>query len=467
MSHGSLANLEELDVGATKQNMDAKNQYGMTRDVDDDFLLADNQMVDRYGDIGLIDQNIGEGADGRARRERTLTSKGLMHKQNTLRERRKKINGRLTRKYSTIEDLLFSTTNVLVVEEELNQLNDIFKMLLSVHEEYHSLLEDQEKAIEDEWLDEIDCKIYDFKRKIHCWLKDANKKKCGSIRSKGSMSSRRSKSTSRASSRSSKSSKEMEIRDKVELAQLVAEAEFLDEKQNIENQSQKLQIKEKLAKAKARVLAYQNGGSTQQLKDIHQQPDNTHSIYANRQQLHRGVQMEESRNTGKSYSNLERKNSAWDELDLQNKMNLGTTINRVQMPDSAEHNISKMVCKLLNQQAAPEIDIDVFDGNPVEFHHFMAVFNEVVEKRIDDEKGKLTRLIKYTKGEPKEMVKNCIQLPADVGFNCAKRLLQERYGDPHKIIAAYRQEIKLWPSIRPGDAESYFRCNAELFCIVR
>ena len=102
MSHGSLANLEELDVGATKQNMDAKNQYGMTRDVDDDFLLADNQMVDRYGDIGLIDQNIGEGADGRARRERTLTSKGLMHKQNTLRERRKKINGRLTRKYSTM-----------------------------------------------------------------------------------------------------------------------------------------------------------------------------------------------------------------------------------------------------------------------------------------------------------------------------------------------------------------------------
>ena len=55
-----------------------------------------------------------------------------------------------------------------------------------------------------------------------------------------------------------------------------------------------------------------------------------------------------------------------------------------------------MVCKLLNQQAAPEIDIDVFDGNPVEFHYFMAVFNEVVEKRIDDEKGKLTRLIKYT-----------------------------------------------------------------------
>ena len=101
------------------QKMDAENQYGMTRDVDDDFLLADNQMVDRYGDIRLIDQNIGEDTDGR-RRERTLTSKGLMHKQSTLKERRKKISGRLTRKYSTIEDLLFSTTNVLVVEEELN-----------------------------------------------------------------------------------------------------------------------------------------------------------------------------------------------------------------------------------------------------------------------------------------------------------------------------------------------------------
>ena len=48
---------------------------------------------------------------------------------------------------------------------------------------------------------------------------------------------------------------------------------------------------------------------------------------------------------------------------------------------------------LVNQQSAPEIDIDVLRGNPLEFHYFMAVFDEAVEKKIEDVRGKLTRLI--------------------------------------------------------------------------
>ena len=78
----------------------------------------------------------------------------------------------------------------------------------------------------------------------------------------------------------------------------------------------------------------------------------------------------------------------------------------------------------------------------MEFHYFMAIFHEVVERKIDDEQGRLTRLIKFTKGEPKEMVKTCIQLSSEVGFKTAKRLLHERYGDPHRITAAYRNQIK-------------------------
>ena len=39
-----------------------------------------------------------------------------------------------------------------------------------------------------------------------------------------------------------------------------------------------------------------------------------------------------------------------------------------------------MMCKLVNQQSAPEIDIDVFGGNPLEleFHYFMAVCDNAV-----------------------------------------------------------------------------------------
>ena len=72
----------------------------------------------------------------RSRRQRNLTEKGAACKLQTLKERRTKINGGLIRKCSTIEDLLFSSRNDVML---LSVINDLFKMLLSVHEERNRL----------------------------------------------------------------------------------------------------------------------------------------------------------------------------------------------------------------------------------------------------------------------------------------------------------------------------------------
>ena len=82
-----------------------------------------------------------EGGEGRSRRSRNLPAKGLACKCNIFHER-SRITGRLIRKYATIEDLLFSTRNLVAVQE-MGQFNDLFKMLLSAHEKYNALLEDE------------------------------------------------------------------------------------------------------------------------------------------------------------------------------------------------------------------------------------------------------------------------------------------------------------------------------------
>ena len=51
------------------------------------------------------------------------------------------------------------------------------------------------------------------------------------------------------------------------------------------------------------------------------------------------------------------------------------------------------MCQLLRLHAAPDLKIDVFDGNPMDFHYFMAVFKEVVENKVTDPRGRVTRLI--------------------------------------------------------------------------
>ena len=160
----------------------------------------------------------------------------------TLKERRRKINGRLVRKYSTNEDLLFACRNAVIVEEELCQFNDLFKMLLSVQEECSGLLHEEKRQQDNEWFDEIDAQAFSFKRKIHAWLREVSEKQSSRSSSKegrgNSGKSERSKSLKGSiSSRETKSSKEKNIEDKIKVAELMAEDELLEEKQFLKPES--------------------------------------------------------------------------------------------------------------------------------------------------------------------------------------------------------------------------------------
>ena len=60
----------------------------------------------------------------------------------------------------------------------------------------------------------------------------------------------------------------------------------------------------------------------------------------------------------------------------------------------------------------------------------MVLLHEMVEKRVGNPRGKLTRLIKYNKGYAKEIIKHCVQQPPVHGFKNAKALLKRTYGNP-------------------------------------
>ena len=167
----------------------------------------------------------------------------------------------MIRKYSTIEDLLFSSKNVIAVEEEMKQFNDLFKMLLDAHQECNQLLGDDERGRDDDWFDDVDTQVCSFKRMVHCWLRKAAQRvkssKCSSrssrsVSGKGNMNSKKSKDlhesrSSRASreTKSSKSSRDREIEEKMKVAELIAEVELLQQKQMIQNEAEKLKIKER------------------------------------------------------------------------------------------------------------------------------------------------------------------------------------------------------------------------------
>ena len=45
--------------------------------------------------------------------------------------------------------------------------------------------------------------------------------------------------------------------------------------------------------------------------------------------------------------------------------------------------------------------MEPFDGNVLNYHHSMTLFREVVESKIEDPRGRLIRILKYTsQGKP-------------------------------------------------------------------
>ena len=123
------------------------------------------------------------------------------------------------------------------------------------------------------------------------------------------------------------------------------------------------------------------------------------------------------------------------------------------MKSSAVNN--NVILSMFKELQAPNVELDVFSGNAMDFPFFMTNFCQVVEDKIEDEKGRLSRLIQFTDGRAKDLVKSCIYLPDDICYKRAKKLLQEKYGDPFIVNSEYRKMLVSLSRIRPNDISSF------------
>ena len=143
------------------------------------------------------------------------------------------------------------------MKEELGQCSDIFKLLSAYHQEYCELVDADNQKHQVNWFDDLDQDVFNFKHKIHNWLKVSDNKSSRPS-SRGSSRSKKS-SGSTKSSGSSKSSTQLKLlEEKAKIAELEAEATFMMEKQKAEQQAKMLQIQGEVARAKARARVYED-----------------------------------------------------------------------------------------------------------------------------------------------------------------------------------------------------------------
>ena len=94
----------------------------------------------------------------------------------------------------------------------------------------------------------------------------------------------------------------------------------------------------------------------------------------------------------------------------------------------------------LNYMHVPKVDLDKFDGNPLEYLTFIAVFDEMVDRRVTD--GQVKRLLQYTSGSAKSAIKNFALLGGEAGYDQARDILRNRYGNSHIVSQRLIAELK-------------------------
>lgn len=77
-----------------------------------------------------------------------------------------------------------------------------------------------------------------------------------------------------------------------------------------------------------------------------------------------------------------------------------------------------------------------------------------MERNASHKRDRLYFLDKYTRGNPKELVRSCQYMAPDRGYTMAKHLLREHFGNKQKITAAYMEKVLSWPGVKQEDVKS-------------
>ena len=117
------------------------------------------------------------------------TARWLEYQSFQLEEKRSRLYGRLIRISNAVNELLYSPRNVEVVREQILQVDDLFKTVTGMHKEYNALLPVEQQDTVEDWFDEINASMLQFKQKIHGWIKDVERERDAAMEAKPKRSS--------------------------------------------------------------------------------------------------------------------------------------------------------------------------------------------------------------------------------------------------------------------------------------
>lgn len=93
-------------------------------------------------------------------------------------------------------------------------------------------------------------------------------------------------------------------------------------------------------------------------------------------------------------------------------------------------------------------------SGPLQYQTFIKSFEHSIKSKTKHPKDCLYYLEQYTTGPPRNLARSCQYMAADRGFRKAKSLLQEHFGNEHKITTSYMEKALSWSAITTDDTNA-------------
>ena len=106
--------------------------------------------------------------------------------------------------------------------------------------------------------------------------------------------------------------------------------------------------------------------------------------------------------------------------------------------------------QLIEILQAPKAELPIFDGDPLKYYVFIRSFENSVERVVDNDTAKLTRLMQFCRGKALSLLQCCTFMEPAAGYAKAKELLKERYGNNCAISKAWIDKVTQGQVIKPN-----------------
>ncbi|XP_067685814.1 uncharacterized protein [Haliotis asinina] len=394
----------------------------------------------------------------RIQRLRTMTEKGKSEHLRLLRNKTIGALSNLTKCKNELESLLFDNDNLPLVKSCIHKLHDLSSRYQTCNEIYSSSLDTEEARTAA--VQHAEAKLQDIKH-VHdlavSWIGKAERELFDQVRNQSVCQDSADDKQSQVSSKSQishvSSTQSARLMEKAKLAELRTEKAMFETQSKIKQ----LQLDIDIAKATAREKVFADEEETiirqQHVKfhnpdhdEIHQ-PLLSSDVKCEANIIPNLVNLDHSLNPNATEYH------SYDSRRFDNHMKGNEHLHSVPgYPIFAPSNqFIEAQQQMVNAMFLPRSEVSKFTGEPTEFAAFMMAFDARVVPHTNSDADRLYYLDQQLQGEPKDLISGCLYMDVASGYQQARRLLFEEYGNPNRVSTAYLNRILSCPVLKHDD----------------